>query len=82
MLDPFKDYYSIYISISFINNGCFWRIKNVQKLRTTTTPQNKKEIKDWLSSKLPNTRLTELYNNLGNSRNIFSDIKQLKIKFF
>ncbi len=45
-----------------------YRINNVNKLKTTTSEKYKEQIQKWLQQKFPNTKLSELFYNLGNTK--------------
>ena len=45
-----------------------YRINNVNKLKTTTSEIHKERIQKWFKQKFPNTKLSELFYNLGNTK--------------
>ena len=57
-----------------MDSRSLYQINDVNKLKTTTSKQEKKSIKEYLQHKLPNTKLSELFYNLGNSKKIFQNI--------
>jgi predicted RNase H-like nuclease (RuvC/YqgF family) len=59
--DPDK----LFIINRFMSSGYFYRVKNVKKLKTSTSTEHKKMIKQFLSKNIPNTDLSKLFFNLG-----------------
>ena len=50
----------------FIREERHYKIKNANKLSITTTKENKELIKKYMKQRIPNTNLTDLFNNLDN----------------
>jgi len=56
-----------------MDSRSLYQINDVNKLKTTTSKENKQYIKGYLQKILPNTKLSELFFNLGNSKKIFQN---------
>ena len=56
-----------------MDSRSLYQINDVNKLKTTTPKENKQYIKGYLQNILPNTKLSELFFNLGNSKKIFQN---------
>jgi hypothetical protein len=56
-----------------MDSRSLYQINDVNKLKTTTSKENKQYIKEYLQNILPNTKLSELFFNLGNSKKIFQN---------
>jgi hypothetical protein len=70
-------YRKLFIINRFINSGLFYRVNNVEKIKTTTSNENKNAIKQYLRRQLPTTDLSKLFYNLG-KRLILTTIAILK----